>query len=265
MSFWSNPFRSIRRIVQNPAKAVKQQIVKKVVAFVKNPAKKVVNVHIRRSRIYKNIGRPIIKIGVAAAVGAATGGISLAANGVSFVGFSSAGALAAAGGSAVSGGLTNKAFQPVHDIALPAVAGVMAGNAARYDAAVKSGNAALVKDLKNTKLALDAVKVGKTIDKTVKTVEMIRRGKRDIANAKLDFLRSEQVRKENARSEQELQALIAKRDALKRGEQTTMTGIETVKKSNAAIFAAGGLLAFGGVGAVIGGLVGYGLDKIKNV
>jgi len=102
--------------------------------LVHNPEASILPAHTRNSKLWHKYGRPAEKIVAAAAIGAATGGVGLVGGSVAFTGLSTAGAVTAAGVSAATGGLSSKAFQPGHDIALPAVAGFVGGNAYRYAA-----------------------------------------------------------------------------------------------------------------------------------
>ena len=110
--------------VTHPTSAIKH--------LVHNPASAIVPKHIRNSSVYKNVVRPVVKVGTGAAAAYVTSGGSLLG--------------AAAGGvaSAVGGGLTNKPFKPVNSIALPAVAGasVAAADAAAAAAAAAPAAAA---------------------------------------------------------------------------------------------------------------------------
>ena len=96
--------------------------------LVHNPASAVVPKHIRDSSIYHNVVRPVVKVGTAATVGFVTGG--------------PAGALAATATTIANGGLSNKPFQPVNNIAMPALAGYTAGQSTPgtlFNQGIKSG------------------------------------------------------------------------------------------------------------------------------
>ena len=121
--------RPVRRIVRQPARAVIKHVMhnarvvrrsvrhpgRSIRRLARNPAKQLLSSRIRRSRYYRNVARPVIKVGVAAGAAYLTGGGSL---------------LAAGAGAAVSvsqGGLTSKPFNPVRDVVAPAAAGWAVG------------------------------------------------------------------------------------------------------------------------------------------
>ncbi|RMD97496.1 MAG: hypothetical protein D6816_17485, partial [Bacteroidetes bacterium] len=79
-----------------------------------NPADLMLGNNIRQSSLYRNVVRPIAKTGTGAASGFLASG------------FNPLGALAGGLAAAAGGGLTNQPFNPVQDVALPAVAGYMA-------------------------------------------------------------------------------------------------------------------------------------------
>jgi len=84
---------------------------KSITHLVKNPSSAIVPKGIRNSSAYKNIARPVIKVGVGAAVGFVASG------------FNPAGAIAGGVTSAIGGGLTNNAFRPLPNLVGPAVVG----------------------------------------------------------------------------------------------------------------------------------------------
>ena len=89
--------------VTHPVSAVKH--------LVHNPASAIVPKPVRDSSIYKNVVRPVVKVGTGAAAGFVTsGGRPL-------------GALAGGITSAIGGGLTNNAFRPLPNLVGPAVVG----------------------------------------------------------------------------------------------------------------------------------------------
>jgi len=140
---------NFKRFISHPARAIARVI--------HNPASSVLPKHVRDSRIYQKIGRPVIKIGTGVALGALTGGVSVALSGVAFVGLSAAGAIAGGLSSAAAGGLTSKPFNPVRHALLPAAAGFVAGNAVRY--AQTSTSVQGVKDAIGTAVKKEAGRV----------------------------------------------------------------------------------------------------------
>lgn len=76
--------------------------------LVHNPASAIVPHHVRQSSVYRNVVRPIVKVGTGAAEGFALGG--------------PVGAAIGAGASALGGGLTNNAFRPLPNLVGPAAA-----------------------------------------------------------------------------------------------------------------------------------------------
>ena len=89
--------------VTHPASAIKH--------LVHNPASAIVPKPVRDSSIYKNVVRPVVKVGTGAAAGFVTsGGNPL-------------GAVAGGITSAIGGGLTNNAFRPLPNLVGPAVVG----------------------------------------------------------------------------------------------------------------------------------------------
>lgn len=117
---------NFRRFIRSPVRAI--------VRVVKNPASKIIPANIRTTKVYKKIGRPIIKVGAGIALGAVTGGIGLAG----FAGLSAAGAVAGGVSSALAGGLNSKGFSPIKNALLPAAAGFLAGSASRNITEIKA-------------------------------------------------------------------------------------------------------------------------------
>jgi len=109
-----------------------------VAKVVHSPVKAILPANLRNSKGWAKFGRPVVKVGTAVVIGAVTGGVSIAGGSVVFTGLSTAGAVTAGAVSAATGGLSSKAFQPLHDLALPAAAGLVGGNAWRSRAAIKS-------------------------------------------------------------------------------------------------------------------------------
>jgi len=95
--------------ISHPAQAVSH--------LIHNPASSVVPVGVRNSSAYRNIVRPIVKVGTGAATGFVTSG------------FNPLGALAGGVTSAIGGGLTNNAFRPLPNLVGPGVAGFGVGAA----------------------------------------------------------------------------------------------------------------------------------------
>jgi len=87
--FLSHPFKSFKKLVHNPADAL-------------------LGDNIRRSSLYRNVVRPIAKVGTGAGAGFLVGG--------------PVGALAGGLSSALGGGLTNNAFRPLPNLVGPAAA-----------------------------------------------------------------------------------------------------------------------------------------------
>ena len=119
MSFFSNPFKSIRRTFTNPGKAAKNVLHSTANTFhqagslISNPANALLPDTFRRTSFYRNVLRPGVKVGTAAGIGYLAG--------------RPIGALLAGGLDAATGGLTDKGFQPIHDVALPTAVGLPAG------------------------------------------------------------------------------------------------------------------------------------------
>jgi len=154
---------NFKRFISHPVRAI--------VRVVHNPASKIIPHNIRKTKVYKKIGRPIIKIGAGVALGAVTGGISLTAG---FVGLSGAGAAAGGVASALAGGLSSKPFSPVRNALLPAAAGFLAGAAARNFTAIKAATqsakqvaASVIK--KEAARALAKAKAATTLEALLKT------------------------------------------------------------------------------------------------
>jgi len=146
MGFFSHLVSVVKRVVKHPISSIKK--------IIHNPAKKILNKNLRNSKGYKKIGKPIVKIGVAVAVGAATGGVGIAASGLTFAGLSTAGAIAGGLSAAVNGGLSSKAFKPLKDIVIPGAAGLVIGNIARSGIGSKIGQGV-------SKVKQVAIKAGK--------------------------------------------------------------------------------------------------------
>ena len=138
----------VKHVIHNPAAAVAK--------VVHNPTAAILPKNVRSSTAWHKIGRPVVKIGAAAVLGAVTGGIGIGAAGVTFSGLSVAGAAGASAASALGGGLNDKAFKPVQNAIIPAAAGFGAGNAWR--AVAKQGGSALLKAGANK--VIDAAKAG---------------------------------------------------------------------------------------------------------
>ncbi|RME66289.1 MAG: hypothetical protein D6782_04640 [Alphaproteobacteria bacterium] len=246
MGFFSHVAHVVSHVVHNPAKAVAK--------VAHNPASAVLNKHIRTSKLYKNVARPVIKVGTAAAVGAATGGVGLAGGALTFSGFSAAGAAAGALSSAAAGGLTSKAFSPVKDVAIPAAAGLVAGNVAR--------GAQWAKNAQNIKRAISGIR---TIKAQVQAVKQAK-AKRAAVQQQAAAVRAEQQRIAKIRAEiQRIQSQTAQAQKIAARPLPKTAGTPAAAGGHdigatVTMAAAGGLTA-GPVGAGIGALAGMYLDN----
>ena len=102
MGWWSN----IRR-------AVISKPIQQATKLAKNPAAHLVGENIKATPLYKNVVKPVVKVGTGAGLGFIGGGIP--------------GAIAGAGSAIAGGGLTSKGFQPLPNIVMPAAAGLTTG------------------------------------------------------------------------------------------------------------------------------------------
>ncbi len=232
MSFFSHIFRTIRRTITRPIRTIAKVI--------HNPTSAILNRHIRSSKAFKNIGRPIIKIGTGIVLGSVTGGVGLAAGGLAFGGLSAAGAVAGGLASAASGGLTSKAFQPVNNVVIPASSGLLAGNLSKLTA------------VKNFSRGIKLVKTGLKIEKTIKGV---RTRKALIADM--------QKRAEAARMiDGQVIALANSQAELSLLKNSKNGALKVINKKagfdsgGAIIGATTGALVAGPAGAAIGGIIG---------
>ncbi len=132
MSFFSHVLGVVRRAVLNPVGSIKKAI--------HNPEAALLSKNLRTSRGWHRIGRPVVKVAAGVVVGGLTGGVGLAAGGLTFSGVSAAGAVAGGLASAAGGGTTSGAFNPVKNLVAPAAAGLVVGNVARYASGSRFGH-----------------------------------------------------------------------------------------------------------------------------
>jgi len=93
-------FSGFIKAVTHPGKSIKH--------LIHNPSSALVNRHIRNSSAYRNIARPVIKVGTGAAEGFLLGGGPI-------------GAVIGGTTSALGGGLTNNPFRPLPNLVAPAL------------------------------------------------------------------------------------------------------------------------------------------------
>jgi len=129
---WGGYFGHIARVLspRNLAHNIKK--------LIHNPEAAILPAHTRNSTLWHKYGRPAEKIVAAVAVGAATAGAgTIAAAAAGYAGAATfgtvatstfvAGGISAGVGSALTGGLSSKAFQPMHDLIVPAGTGFVTG------------------------------------------------------------------------------------------------------------------------------------------
>ena len=97
---------NIGRAVAHPGTSLKK--------LAHNPADMILGNNIRKQSFYRNVARPVIKTGTGALAGYVTSG------------FNPMGAVYGGLTSALGGGLNNKAFSPITNVVMPAVAGYQA-------------------------------------------------------------------------------------------------------------------------------------------
>jgi len=119
----------VGQVIHNPAKAVSKLAQPKTYKkIIHNPADALLGNNIQNSSIYKNIGRPIAKIGEGALAGGLVGGIP--------------GAIIGGATSALGGGLTNNPSRPLPNLIGPAAAAyALSGPANVFAQGIQSGTA----------------------------------------------------------------------------------------------------------------------------
>jgi len=111
-SFLNRAVKGTANVVKHPVTSTKKAL--------HNPADLMLGNNIRQSSLYKNVVRPAVKFGTDLGVGYLAG--------------DPAGLLAAGLSGTLAGDLGNKPFNPVQNLALPAVAGYTAGHTGAGDA-----------------------------------------------------------------------------------------------------------------------------------
>jgi len=119
----------VGQVIHNPVKAVSKLAQPKTYAkIIHNPADALLGNNIQKSSIYRNIGRPIAKIGEGALAGGLVGGIP--------------GAIIGGTASAIGGGLTNNPSRPLPNLIGPGLAAYALTNPVQtFAQGVQSGTA----------------------------------------------------------------------------------------------------------------------------